>query len=155
MQAKSLRRIQASIGFLRNFKGNFCSSIQSKMNDTPAERKQYEGVLFNQHSKHVCEIVLNQPKTLNSLDLKMIKQLLKRVRHWVIEDISQTSETEESDLEKNDNVPKVVLMTGSGDKAFCAGGDIKALYNAKIKNENIKILKDFFRYIYNISKGIN
>ena len=145
MQAKTLKRIQATFGFLRKQKANFCSSVQPKMDESPKEKKQYEGILYNQHSKYVSEVVLNQPKALNSLDLKMIKTLLKRVRHWVPEDIHQSSETEESDLEKNVNVPKVVLMTGAGEKAFCAGGDIKALYNAKIKNENIKILKDFFR----------
>ncbi len=145
MQAKSLKRIQATFGFLRNNKLNFCSSVQPKTDEVPKEKKQYEGLLYNQHSKHVSEIVLNQPKTLNSLDLKMIKNLLKRVRHWVPEEIHQSSENEESDLEKNLIVPKVVLMSGAGEKAFCAGGDIKALYNAKIKNENIKILKDFFR----------
>lgn len=145
MQANTLKRIQATFGFLRNYKANFCSSVQAKMEESPKEKKQYEGILYNQHSKYVSEVVLNQPKALNSLDLKMIKTLLKRVRHWVPEDIYQSSETEESDVEKNVNVPKVVLMTGAGEKAFCAGGDIKALYNAKIKNENIKILKDFFR----------
>jgi len=146
MQANSLKRIQVTLGFMRNFKANFCSNVQTKIDEVPKEKKQYDGILYNQHSKHVSEIVLNQPKSLNSLDLKMIKTLLKRVRHWVPEDIHQTSsETEESDLEKNLNVPKVVLMTGAGEKAFCAGGDIKTLYNAKIKNENIKILKDFFR----------
>lgn len=146
MQANnSLRRIQAAFGFLRNYKANFCSSVQAKIDESSKDKKQYEGILLNQHSKHVCEIVLNQPKSLNSLDLKMIKTLLKTVRNWVPEDIVLTSETEESDYEKNQNMPKVLLMTGAGEKAFCAGGDIKALYNAKIKNDNIKIIKDFFR----------
>lgn len=139
-----LRRIQVNVGVIRNFKPNFCTN-EIKNSESLQEKKPYEGVLYNQHSKYVSEIVLNQPKILNSLDLKMIKTLLKKVRHWVPDQIDQTSETEESDRDKMIEIPKVILMTGAGEKAFCAGGDIKTLYHAKIKNENTKILKDFFR----------
>jgi len=148
MQAKSFKRIEATFGFLRNYKANFCTNVKPKTEEAFVDKKVYEGILFNQHTKYVSEIVLNQPKSLNSVDLKMIKNLLKKVKHCIpYNNQLYASETEESDFEKNLNVPKVILMTGAGDKAFCAGGDIKALYNAKIKNENIKILKDFFRYI--------
>ncbi len=145
MQANTLKRIQANLPFFKNYKANFCSNPQPNATEILREQKLYDGVLLNHHSKYVSEIILNQPKSLNSLDLKMIKNLLKKVKHWLPEGFSQASEAEESDFEKSRNIPKVVLMTGAGEKAFCAGGDIKALYNAKIKNENIKILKDFFR----------
>ena len=145
MQGKYLKRIQTNFGFLKNFRTNFSSNNKVNQEGTPSEKIPYDAIIYSHHSKFVSEIVLNQPKSLNSIDLKMIKTLLKRVRQWVPDSIDQTSEIEESDSDKSADVPKVLLMTGAGEKAFCAGGDIKALYNAKITNVNNKILKDFFR----------
>ena len=138
MQANSLRRLQATCGFLKNFKKSFCSNTNNN--------KEYEGILYKNHSKFVSEITLNAPKSLNSLDLKMIKTLLKRVRHWVPTP-EMTSEAEDVE-QKMSEVPKIVLMTGAGEKAFCAGGDVKSLYLAKVNDGNDKLIKDFFRYEY-------
>ena len=136
MQANSLKRLQATCGFLKNFKKGFCSNIN----------KEYDGVLFKNHSKFVTEITLNSPKSLNSLDNKMIKTLLKKVRHWV-PSVEMTSETDDQDQKKSE-IPKIVIMTGAGEKAFCAGGDVKSLYLAKVNEGNDKFVKDFFRYEY-------
>jgi enoyl-CoA hydratase/carnithine racemase len=38
----------------------------------------------------------------------------------------------------------VVLIKGEGGKAFCAGGDIKSLYDGR-KSGDLKILETFFR----------
>jgi len=42
---------------------------------------------------------------------------------------------------------KAVWICGAGGKAFCAGGDLKSLYDAKIdgKHEEQGILGDFFK----------
>ena len=56
---------------------------------------------------------LNVPGTLNSLSLEMTRRLDSGLRAWA----------------DRDEVVAVVI-TGSGDKAFCAGGDIQALYHA-------------------------
>ena len=78
----------------------------------------------------------------------MIKSILKYVRKWVPENIHTTGEEDNSHGQTPDEpVPKVLLLSGNG-KNFCAGGDIKALYNAKKVDSNIKPLKDFFRYEY-------
>lgn len=45
--------------------------------------------------------------------------------------------------------PRVLLMTGAGEKAFCAGGDIVSLYKAHTdptKDQSVK--KKFFEYEY-------
>jgi len=74
-------------------------------------------VLFLDHSAHVAEIKLNVPKQLNSLDLDMCHLMLGKLQPWF----------------KNDSKPpRVLLMTGAGEKAFCAGGDIVSLYKARI-----------------------
>lgn len=48
------------------------------------------------------------------------------------------------------------MFTGLGGKAFCAGGDVKALYEAKQKNEpsEKKILDNFFREEYILDNAI-
>jgi 3-hydroxyisobutyryl-CoA hydrolase len=139
--SKSLKRLQATCGFLKNFKKNFSSD-----NNT---NEAYDGILYKNHSKFVSEVTLNSPKNLNSLDLKMIKTFLKRVRHWV-PNVEMTSASETEDMEQKNvrEVPKILIMTGAGEKAFCAGGDVKSLYLAKVNDGNDKLVKDFFRYEY-------
>ncbi|MDF0606970.1 enoyl-CoA hydratase/isomerase family protein [Neisseriaceae bacterium TC5R-5] len=56
---------------------------------------------------------LNAEKSLNALTLTMIQQLQAQLSRW----------------EQDDNIVAVVLR-GAGDKAFCAGGDVRALYHA-------------------------
>lgn len=56
---------------------------------------------------------LNQPKTLNSLSLTMIRDLEAKLDQWA-----------------GDDAIAAVWLEGAGDKAFCAGGDIVALYRS-------------------------
>jgi enoyl-CoA hydratase/carnithine racemase len=63
---------------------------------------------LNPYVKHTS---LNQPKSLNALDLPMIAQL-------------------HESLSNMDPTTKVWLLSGEG-KAFCAGGDIKSIYNER------------------------
>ena len=57
-------------------------------------------------------LTLNREKALNAANLPMIREL---TRHF-------------DAYESNPRIHSIV-MTGAGDKAFCAGGDIKALYD--------------------------
>jgi hypothetical protein len=69
------------------------------------------------------------------------------------ENISSSSSDEDasaSDRGKKEpneeEVPKVVIFSGAGEKAFCAGGDVASLCIAKKKNnQSDKQIKDFFR----------
>jgi enoyl-CoA hydratase len=56
-------------------------------------------------------ITLNRPKALNALTLDMIRQICGILKLW-----------------ERDARIKAVLFTGAGDRAFCAGGDIKAFH---------------------------
>lgn len=56
---------------------------------------------------------LNAPKSLNALSLEMIELLSERLDAW----------------EQDDDVV-AVWLEGAGDKAFCAGGDVVALYRS-------------------------
>lgn len=56
-------------------------------------------------------ITLNRPKALNALTLDMIRQIRFALNGW-----------------RNNDAIKAVYIDGEGDRAFCAGGDIKHFY---------------------------
>ena len=69
-------------------------------------------VLFIEHSDSTFEFALNDNKKLNVLDLSKIELMLAKLKEF-------------DQAEKNgEKVPHVLFMSGTGDKAFCAGGDI-------------------------------
>jgi len=55
-------------------------------------------------------ITLNRPKALNALSLDMIRLMSPQLKQW-----------------KEGGKVKVVMVRGAGEKAFCAGGDIRAI----------------------------
>lgn len=57
-------------------------------------------------------VVLNRPKALNALTLGMVREMRKALDAW----------------EQDPAVTRVVV-TGAGEKAFCAGGDIRKLHD--------------------------
>ncbi len=78
--------------------------------------KQNEQVITVHHEMShggcLMQISLNKPKALNALDLSMIR----------------TIQTLLDDALSNASI-KIIFLDAVGDKAFCAGGDIVALYN--------------------------
>ncbi len=63
-------------------------------------------------------ITLNRPKALNSLNLEMIREIMRVLKSW----------------ETDPNVAFVVIE-GAGEKAFCAGGDIRSVYEARLEGK--------------------
>ncbi|MDP3532659.1 MAG: enoyl-CoA hydratase/isomerase family protein [Alphaproteobacteria bacterium] len=82
-------------------------------------------------------LTLNRPKALNALNYAMIKTLTKQLKVWA-----------------DDNSIKAVLVKGAGDKAFCAGGDVRAMYHAKQQGEH-DFLIQFYEDEYNLNYLIN
>lgn len=68
-----------------------------------------EKTLFAQRGQ-LGEIKLNRPRTLNSLDLDMIDAMTARLNQW-----------------EQDNSVSMIVLSGEGEKGFCAGGDVKAV----------------------------
>ncbi|KAL6074322.1 3-hydroxyisobutyryl-CoA hydrolase [Balamuthia mandrillaris] len=66
-------------------------------------------------------VTLNRPKQLNALNLEMVELLQPRYKGWI-----------------KDPWVKFVILKGSGGKAFCAGGDIRAIYEAGSKRMKFK-----------------
>jgi hypothetical protein len=83
-----------------------------------------------------------------------MKTMLRKVRQFMPENISSSSSDEEKSerergrkSDKEEEVPKVILMSGAGGQAFCAGGDVATIVkNKKPDNEKSdKEFKDLFR----------
>lgn len=74
-------------------------------------------------------ITLNRPEVLNALNGEMAKAILQQLLHW-------------------QNRPEIqaVVIQGAGDRAFCAGGDLKLVYQAGPKHIELGI--PFFRAEY-------
>ena len=66
----------------------------------------------------VAEAQLDAQATLNSLSVAMTQILIPALKAW-----------------GRDERVAAVLFTGAGDRAFCAGGDIQALYRAIVRNQ--------------------
>lgn len=69
-------------------------------------------VLF-EHSGRAGIITLNRPKALNALTLGMVDAMDAQLRQW-----------------RSDPAVELVIVRGAGERAFCAGGDIRALYDS-------------------------
>lgn len=63
-------------------------------------------------------ITLNRPDALNALTLEMVRSIESALDRF----------------EADDSVA-VVLLDGAGDRAFCAGGDIRSIYDAAIAGD--------------------
>ncbi|KAL9102583.1 MAG: hypothetical protein Q9163_002301 [Psora crenata] len=73
-----------------------------------------DDVLFNSHYG-VRTIELNRPKKLNSLNASMARKIIPRLLEWQKSDMAN-----------------IILISGAGPKAFCAGGDVAALIQQKM-----------------------
>ncbi len=92
-------------------------------------------VAFTEHrlsdDNVLAQAELNVESTLNSLSLEMVRLLDDALRGW---------------MDREEVV--AVLITGAGNRAFCAGGDIQALYHAITANHEAgEVVDDYpFRF---------
>ena len=61
----------------------------------------------------IGHLTLNRPAGLNALNLQMIRLLWQQLQAW-----------------EHDSQVLAVVLRGQGEKAFCAGGDIRGLYDS-------------------------
>ncbi|OMH38314.1 enoyl-CoA hydratase/isomerase family protein [Motiliproteus sp. MSK22-1] len=99
-------------------------------------------ILFSEHSanngKKIVQVTLNSEKSLNALTLEMIEILLPKMQEW----------------EADDSVA-CVLLDGAGDKAFCAGGDIRNLYMGMTGEGEEGFCETFFTKEYQLDYAIH
>ncbi len=84
-------------------------------------------------SHGVAVVTLDRPAALNALTLGMIRALHPMLDDWAV-----------------DPAVRAVVVRGAGDKAFCAGGDIRALYDGR----GGAVTADFFREEYRLNRRI-
>lgn len=82
-------------------------------------------------NNHVGIIRLNSPKSLNCLKLEMIKSMSDTLKTW-----------------KNNDDVRAIILESTGDRAFCAGGDVVSIYKGMISGK--KDVSDFFVYEYEL-----
>ena len=78
-------------------------------------------------------ITLNRPEYLNTLTFDMVEQIDSILRSII----------------KNDSI-LLVIFNSEGDRAFCAGGDVKSFYEEKFTDSN-KLRKEFFYNEYRMN----
>lgn len=81
----------------------------------------------------VRTIELNRPKKLNSLNGSMARKILPRLKEW-----------------ENSQMANVIMITGAGPKAFCAGGDVAELAKQNATKEGQKKSTDYFSLEYTL-----
>ena len=81
-------------------------------------------------------IVLNRPKALNALTLTMVRRIAAALDAW----------------EDDPGVTRIVIR-GAGEKAFCAGGDIRHLYDLGRAGNHAQQLT-FWREEYQLNRRI-
>ncbi|MFI5021166.1 MAG: enoyl-CoA hydratase/isomerase family protein [Alphaproteobacteria bacterium] len=94
-----------------------------------------EDILFARQGP-LALITLNRPKALNALTLEMMTALDPRLDAW----------------EADPSVAAVVIR-GAGERAFCAGGDIRALYDSRAEG-NRAYRAEFYREEYTQNRRI-
>lgn len=96
-----------------------------------------DDVLFNT-LYGVRTIELNRPKKLNSLNGSMARKILPRLREW-----------------EKSQMANVIMITGAGPKAFCAGGDVAELAKNNATTEGQQKSTDYFSLEYQLDHLIS
>lgn len=81
-------------------------------------------------------LLMNRPKALNALDLDMIRGFQAALDAWAA-----------------DPAVALVVLEGAGGKAFCAGGDVRAVREAAIAGDRAPV-RAFFTEEYAVNQGI-
>jgi enoyl-CoA hydratase len=71
-------------------------------------------------------ITMNRPQALNALTLAMVDRIWEALLAW-----------------KSDPTVELVVLDGAGDRALCAGGDVRALYDSR-EQQGSKLARTFW-----------
>ena len=101
-------------------------------------QKEYTNIIYEKKGK-VVTIMLNRPKALNALSIALLAEL---------QDALQDAEGDED--------VHVIVITGVGDRAFCAGANISEMQElSPVEARNFSLLgQELTRYMERIRKPI-
>ncbi|WP_408890820.1 enoyl-CoA hydratase/isomerase family protein [Myxococcus faecalis] len=86
-------------------------------------------------------VTLDRPKALNALNLEMCRRLLPQLEAW-----------------RADPAVKAVVVRGAGGRAFCAGGDVRAVAASQAEPRPAgaeRLSREFFRAEYTLNHLIH
>lgn len=97
-----------------------------------------EDILFGREGG-LATVTLNRPQALNAFTLDMYRRFDPMLRAWA-----------------DDPDVKAVLIRGAGERAFCAGGDVRAIYEAgRGISADRSLTSVFFREEYELIRRIH
>ena len=96
-------------------------------------------LVLEDHVGATCILALNRPEVMNSFNFALLRELRERVEslHW------------------NPEV-RVIIITGAGEKAFCAGADLKeraSLAEHEVR-QFIYTIRNLFTFIESMNKPV-
>jgi len=92
-------------------------------------------IIFSRSGK-LGKVLLNRPKALNALNLGMVEAMQQKLDEW-----------------EADPGIRAVLVEGAGERAFCAGGDIRRLAESAISRDH-SYCKEFFSAEFRLNRNI-
>jgi enoyl-CoA hydratase len=95
-----------------------------------------EGLVIRRE-RNLGRVTLDRPKALNALTLDMVRGLTTALVDWA-----------------DDPRISVIVLDGAGDRAFCAGGDIRSIFDADRANGNT-YARSFWREEYMLNHLIS
>jgi enoyl-CoA hydratase len=110
-------------------------SIRVALSDSPPSS---DDILFGREGA-VATVTLNRPRALNAFTLGMYRRFDPMLRAW-----------------EADPAIRAVLVRGAGERAFCAGGDVRAVYEAGRGISGARDLTSvFFREEYELIRRVH
>ena len=96
---------------------------------------QDQTVVVRRHGR-VGRILLNRPRALNALDLTMLRAVTAALDEW-----------------RDDPAIHAVVIEGAGERAFCAGGDVRSIRENAISGRHAEVER-FFIAEYGLNQAI-
>ena len=90
------------------------SSSSSSNTSSPPVRSSPSGGITSRRHGGLLVVTLNRASALNALNLEMVRDLRSLCSEW-----------------ERDGSIRAILLRGAGEKAFCAGGDVKSLVTSR------------------------
>ncbi|MCQ4315889.1 enoyl-CoA hydratase/isomerase family protein [Stutzerimonas zhaodongensis] len=97
---------------------------------------QAEAPVLIEVRNRVGYLTLNRPAGLNAVTLEMVRMLHRQMQAWA-----------------DDQGVVAVVLRGAGEKAFCAGGDIRSLYDSYQSGDSLH--REFFEEEYALDQYIH
>jgi len=98
---------------------------------TPMQVSATDEVLIRRQGR-AGRLTMNRPQALNALTLGMVRQIWSALLAW-----------------RSDPAVELVVLDGTGERALCAGGDVRALYDSR--SDGSRLARSFWREEYRLN----